>query len=361
MNTPIGFKRRLGEELALLERTRAEHAAEEASGRGVPPAARRVLARPGVRRTVLVGLAAAAVAATVVAVPDGRGTRPLHATTVAQVLDAAAENAAKGPGGEPGPHQWVYTATVVCEPGCGRRNSWQRYDGAKSASVGKTHLTGDRDVVILGTPFLPHRAKKVGEQPHETREILSRLPTDPRKLLARVSNDPFFAGGLDPSEPPAPGSGNRHDFLRERPPAVTPGAQFARILNILQSASSIPPRVNAALYRALALIPGTELVGTPMRDAAGRPGLTIAFDFHDRLRTREYLFLDPRTYAYRGYRMDWRGERDFSHSYAHVATGVVDHPGQMPGGPAPDPSDIVELPGPVVVPGPIVVPAPKKR
>jgi hypothetical protein len=73
-----------------------------------------------------------------------------------------------------------------------------------------------------------------------------------------------------------------------------------------------------------------------MRDAAGRSGITIAFDFQDRLRTREYFFLDPDTYAYRGFRRDWHGEGGSSDSFARLATGIVDHPGQVPGGPAPD-------------------------
>ncbi|MFF1511547.1 CU044_5270 family protein [Streptomyces sp. NPDC058326] len=355
MNTPTGFKQRLGAELALLERTLADRAAEEASGHGVPVVGRRFLARPGVRRTALVGLAAGVVAATLVATSGGQGvrTQPVRAMTVAQVLDAAAVAAAKGPDREPALHQWVYTDNVVCMADCGHQPSWVRYDGVKGASVGKTFETGDRTVVSVGDRFFA-RPGKVGSRPRETREVLSRLPTDPHELLERVSTDPFFAGGADPNA--GPSQGKLHNFMAEQPPAVTPGAQFARILNILQSAPTIPPRINAALYRALALIPGAELVSTPMRDAAGRSGITIAFDFHDRLRTREYLFLDPHTYAYRGFRHDWHGERSFSNSFARVATGVVDHPGQAPGGPAPDPSDIVERPPVRKVPLPRVPP-----
>ncbi|MEU2658310.1 hypothetical protein ABZ615_23675 [Streptomyces sp. NPDC007325] len=110
------------------------------------------------------------------------------------------------------------------------------------------------------------------------------------------------------------------------------GAQVARFISILQSASNIPPRTNAALYRALALIPGLELADTPMKDAAGRTGITLTCSFQDRLSNRLYLFLDPYTYAYRGSRTDWRGVRDFSSFLAVVATGIVDHPGQVPGG-----------------------------
>ncbi|MFE5976205.1 hypothetical protein ACFQ64_29060 [Streptomyces sp. NPDC056460] len=50
--------------------------------------------------------------------------------------------------------------------------------------------------------------------------------------------------------------------------------------------------------------------------------------------------------------MDWNGERRFSNSYARASTGVVDHPGQVPGGPAPAPSSIVMMTPPIMVPTP---------
>jgi hypothetical protein len=293
------------------------------------------------RRTVMVAASTAAIAVgAMLTLPgtsstDGANTAPrsVHAGTVAEVLDAAATYAGKGPAKEPGLHQWVYTDRVDCMPTCHRSPSWIRYDGTKRAMLGRTPSTGSRTVVVVeaGWHFNPGQ---LGEQPKETREVLSRLSSDPRKLLQQVSTDPFFTG-----------------FPGVEKPATTPGAQFTRILNILQAAPSIPPRVNAALYPALELIPGTRLVGTPMKDALGRPGLAIAFDFHDgKLNTHEYLILDPKTYAYRGWRRDWHGARAFSDTFARGATGVVDHPGQVPGGPAPDPSNVVERPF-VPIPG----------
>ncbi|THA62144.1 hypothetical protein E6R60_35820 [Streptomyces sp. A0642] len=344
MNTPTGFKQRLGAELAVLERARAERAAEETSRADAPVTARRVLARPGVRRTAWAGLAACTVATALVATSGGRGTQtaPVRTMTVAQVLDAAALNAAQGPDEKPGTHQWVYTRTVVCMDDCVRDPSWKRYDGAEHAFL-RTSGTGSRPAVVV-EDLNPQKPEKVGDRPRDTREALSRLPTDPRELLARVSTDPFFGAEADPL------AALRHSEARPEPPAAdTPGAQFARILYILQNEPSIPPRINAALYRALALIPGTELVGTPMRDAAGRPGLTIAFDVHDRLHTREYLFLDARTYAYHGTRTDRNSGRLLSAS--RLAVGIVDHPGQFPGGTAPDPSRVVRESVPASSPG----------
>ncbi|MFF9148330.1 CU044_5270 family protein [Streptomyces sp. NPDC014861] len=346
MNTPTGFKQRLGAELAVLERAKAERAAEAVSEPGTQGTARRALAWPGIRRTTFMGLAAGTVAVALIATTGGDAVRPgqVQALTVAQVLDSAAAHAQKRPDKQPRPRQWIYTNSVVCENGCEHVPFWVRYDGASSAFVDETVSTGDRQVVSVIGGLLAPPGRGVS-RPQETREALSRLPTDPRELLERVSQDPVFRSKLEPSGAYVGPDREAHDGgTAKHPPVTTPGAQFARILNILQTAPDIPPRINAALYRALGLIPGTELVREPMRDAAGRSGITLAFSTGDDVRDRQYLFLDPDTYAYRGHRMDVRAWRDFSESYAVVATGVVDHPGQVPGGPAPDPSDVVERP-----------------
>ncbi|MGW2589391.1 CU044_5270 family protein [Streptomyces sp. NPDC001515] len=346
MNTPTGFTQRLGAELARLEEERAGRAAEEGLGQDGAPvtARRRGLARPGVRRTLLAGLAAGAVAATVVVTSDGPGAtpRPPRPMTVAQVLDAAATAAAKEPERKPGPHQWVYTDQVVCTKGCEHRLSWQRYDGARNAHYGPATSTGEPSVLVGDAPRST-RPGKIGDRPRETREALSLLPADPRKLLARISTDRFYALEADPYAALIHNSAG-HGNQPELPEATTPGAQFARILFILQNEPGIPPRTAAALYRALALVPGTRLVDTPAHDAAGRRGLTLAFDLdgEGRIpgRMRLFLFLDPDTYGYLGSRTEPLDGRGHTLSSARVAYGIVDHPGQVPGGPAPDPSRI---------------------
>ncbi|MGW4056418.1 CU044_5270 family protein [Streptomyces sp. NPDC004779] len=348
MNTPTGFKQRLGAELAVLERAKAERAAETAPAHDGPRTARRVLARPGIRRTAFTGLAAGTVAVALVATTGGDGVQPpqVSALTVAQVLDSAAANAEKRPDKQPRPRQWIYKDSVVCGNVCEHEAHWVRYDGAKSAFVDESVSTKDRQVVtVIGTLIGGQGRGLTG--PREMREALSRLPTDPRELLERVSRDPFFRSMMEELSfaLTESGRGARDGDKVKYPPATTPGDQFARILNILQTAPDIPPRINAALYRALGLIPGTELVREPMRDAAGRSGITLTFSTKGEIRDRQYLFLDPDTYAYRGHRRDVGGVRDHSDSYAVVTTGVVDHPGQVPGGPAPHPSDVVNHPG----------------
>ncbi|MFD5764634.1 hypothetical protein ACFWIN_02245 [Streptomyces sp. NPDC127049] len=115
MSTPSGFKQRLGAEPAVLERAKAERAAETASAHDEPRTARRVLARPGIRRTAFTGLAAGTVAVALVATTGGDWVQPpqVSALTVAQVLDSAAANAEKRPDKQPRPRQWIYKDSVV--------------------------------------------------------------------------------------------------------------------------------------------------------------------------------------------------------------------------------------------------------
>ncbi|GAA4314091.1 hypothetical protein GCM10023162_20310 [Klenkia terrae] len=105
-------------------------------------------------------------------------------------------------------------------------------------------------------------------------EVLAQLPTDPQQLLDQV-----------------------------RATASDDLAAFLAIGSLLQE-SLAPPAVDAALYRAVALIPGVEVV-PGAQDAAGRAGIGVAlvrngqrhewiFDAgtHSYLGAREYLVAD---------------------------------------------------------------------
>lgn len=80
-----------------------------------------------------------------------------------------------------------------------------------------------------------------------------------------------------------------------RPP--TPYDQLSTIESYLHDTDA-PPEVRAALYRAAALIPGVQLLGT-VRDHDGRPGLGVALTFAIRpgsTETSTYeLIFDPKT------------------------------------------------------------------
>lgn len=66
---------------------------------------------------------------------------------------------------------------------------------------------------------------------------------------------------------------------------------FVTVGDLLRT-GPVPPRIRAALYRALAYVKGIRLVG-PVRDPLGRPGLAVEIDGSDN--ARHQLIFDPDT------------------------------------------------------------------
>ena len=97
-----------------------------------------------------------------------------------------------------------------------------------------------------------------------TRRQLLDFPTDPATIYSRVR-------GAD--EDPA-----------------TPAGMFEQLGDALRE-SPAPPALRAGLYRALALVPGIELLGG-RSDSRGRAGTAVAFTDHGR---RSELIFDPET------------------------------------------------------------------
>ncbi|MFY1620304.1 CU044_5270 family protein [Micromonospora sp. WMMD736] len=75
------------------------------------------------------------------------------------------------------------------------------------------------------------------------------------------------------------------------------GAAFTAIGDILRE-SLVPPQTTATLYRAVAKIPGVEVV-RGVEDAAGRRGVAVGYT--ERSRRDEWIF-DEQTYEYLGER-----------------------------------------------------------
>jgi hypothetical protein len=345
-------------------------AAAEAEGRPTvahPAAARSRFARSTwyprssrVRRTVLIAAtAAAATAGVLVAQPrQSAGSGP---QTVAAVFDAAAANAAKSELTRPAPDEWVLHDDAECSAGCGLNPQWVRGDGEKWMTPSRyangkvAFLTSDIKDVPPGGKWTgplgasPNADWKMRFDPAGTYDAFAKLPTEPHALLRELSTDPAFV--VIPVGPvrevPLSEFGLPHSVKPVPPQRMTSGEQFENIVRILQDASVIPPKVNAALYRALALIPGTELGTTPVKDALGRVSTAI------RMRTTHvteiqrvgkpgftsssthftnYLFLNPRTYAYQGYRQTTAGKDATDDSYARRTTAIVAEPGTVPGG-----------------------------
>ena len=97
-----------------------------------------------------------------------------------------------------------------------------------------------------------------------TRRQLIDFPTDPTTIYSRVR---------DADEDPA-----------------TPAAMFEQLGDALREGPA-PPALRAGLYRALALVPGIELLGG-RSDSRGRAGTAVAFTAGGR---RSELIFDPET------------------------------------------------------------------
>jgi hypothetical protein len=69
------------------------------------------------------------------------------------------------------------------------------------------------------------------------------------------------------------------------------GEVFVEIADALREAPQ-PPRLRAALYRALALVPGVQFLGN-VHDRLGRAAVGVAFTEHTGL--RQELLFDPET------------------------------------------------------------------
>ncbi|GGS24066.1 hypothetical protein GCM10010252_74070 [Streptomyces aureoverticillatus] len=252
---------------------------------GAPPRIRLV------RRAVVSGAVAAVAAAafTVVQVTgDTSGGAGAQLGNAAAVLENAADTIEDAPRGEPRPDQWVYSKTVYgktlpryakMQPSEG----WLRYDGSKSAHrrPGESKLTvGDTD-------------KDADERtPQEWYALLDSLPHDPDALLRTLREKSI----IHP----------RGKTQAER--------DFAEIRVLLGHSAAMPVDVHAALYRALARIPGVSVTDHLVKDALGRAAVAVTFTAPEAGamggRMRYELLLDPTTYEQLGTR--WVAAESFS-------------------------------------------------
>ncbi|MEU4227617.1 hypothetical protein AB0F17_25270 [Nonomuraea sp. NPDC026600] len=156
---------------------------------------------------------------------------------------------------------------------------------------------------------------------------LRELPTDPRKLLAKVTGDRHWIEGA------------REEGV---PKSVVPAdvRAYNVIMLYLSRYGTMPPKLEAAMYRALALIPGVR-IEQGVSDAAGRSGLGVWLERAGDARAyRKYEILDPATYRYLGSRMVWLRDdvppgrsqpvarKGAVWSTALLSSMIVDRPGQ---------------------------------
>ncbi|MEU4701901.1 CU044_5270 family protein [Nonomuraea dietziae] len=257
------------------------------------------------------------------------GTVPMSAEAVLRQAAQVSERHAPAPA--PSPDQWLYRKTLVKQPGEATaevQEYWTRYDGTRQA-------------VRRGQgPLEEHRHRPDPDDddlsPRGYAARLAKLPTDPGRLLAHVKGDRHWA-----TKPKEEAGLGEH-----------PDARVFRVLSVyLEQEVPVPPRLQGAIFRALAEIPGVR-VDSGVRDAAGRTGIGIAYewgapgvgterDADGQVVARSYLVLDATTYEFLGRRVDYvrdhviNGDVVFTagsfYASAEVAAGVVDEPGELPG------------------------------
>ncbi|GAA1580089.1 hypothetical protein GCM10009678_73470 [Actinomadura kijaniata] len=284
----------------------------------------RAARRPSRRFALRAGLAGALVAAAGVggvgALPDGGGPVPgtspaLRLVSATELGDRAAEAAERLPYKPPSPKQWIYTRFVTASgfdmnrpwegvdpKGRETVEQWERADGKAGAEIhaGKLQVTD-------------YTAN--GDQSDEKRPAFHpgnyhTLPTDPDALLRRITAE------VGPNDPQG---------------------VFDTMSRILEH--PLPPKLRAAVYRALPKVSGVG-AERDVPDAAGRRG--VAFARTDHLGDRRSIVLDPATYRYLGTRhavartrTDKVGDRTVTYRagtvlgwYAHLDQGIVDRPGR---------------------------------
>ncbi|MEU8798819.1 CU044_5270 family protein [Spirillospora sp. NPDC048819] len=286
------------------------------------------LSRFGVR-LVAVGALAAAVAVGVTVVQTAGGTdrdgnpRPVvpgipagPVANASEALERAARAAETRTFTPPRPDQWIYIESRVrsgpTPNGPVSKNpdkdvvtrNWQRADGTKSATIedGKIRFAG----MMPTTPPSDYAS-------------LAALPADPDALLKWIYKE---MGGLGATKE------GRYS---------TAYAMFGAILRT----NVLPPKIEAAVFRAIKKIPGVTLVKGRV-DAAGRPAVGLGRVTEGYLH-RE-LLLDEESYRYLGERSvviedhTTRGldgirsveKGDLMNLTVRLKAGIVDRPGQRP-------------------------------
>ncbi|MCX5559779.1 CU044_5270 family protein [Streptomyces sp. NBC_00038] len=267
-------------------------------------------------RPAIAAAAVAVVAATaIVALPAGESTPTTSKEAVALLENVALAAEHEDALGAIRDDQWVYVDAKVSYSQSGegmktkipplhRFESWDSVDGSRA---GLYRETGRGQ--WAGEP-----APKPGERGYEVStnyRHLSTLPTDADEM---------------------------YDWLRETAPKYsgqeTGQAMFVLVGDLIRQAI-VPPEVSAALYRAVAKIPGVMVIDNAV-DAAGRPGIAIARNDPDNPSRDEWIF-DKKTHEFLGERAvatsDWSGgveKGDVTSNTAILDRAVVDKAGQRP-------------------------------
>ena len=300
---------------------------------------------PG-RTSLRIGVAAAAVAAVLAGgvaltgLRSGDGTPIGSSAAAAEQLNRAADAAlTAAPPARPKPGQVLYRREAGGQPAgtegtgtsahlCGSvHETWMPVDPAGRVIVRRT------DGIVLrpgnGDPTAYERDPEcrystfvedvgTGTSGFAGPAELAALPTDPRALYEHMRRNAEGRGSSLEDE------------------------TFVLLTDVARTASPyLTPKLTAALYRAMAYVPGIELVG-PATDLLGRPA-TVVGRTEERTGTRQEALFDPATGRMLGERRTvtdpdtaFDGERGLRRGatlwQSVVAVSVVDRVRELPAG-----------------------------
>ncbi|MEV3856474.1 CU044_5270 family protein [Streptomyces sp. NPDC050095] len=263
-------------------------------------------------RLAAVGAAAAITAAAVVGpqlLNDDGSALPaapppayvLDLGNAAPVLREAADAVADDPVPQPRAGQWAYRKDYEIRA---------QEDGPGEEKGGPRET---EHWYAYADPQFENGASGDDHSPREMFRFLADLPGDDPAEVKQRARD-FFQGGDDGE------SKVQHEY---------------RALTVLVSrANPVDPEGLAAVYRALATIPGVRAVRTT--DALGRDAIGIMLPDERTPNERALVFLDPATCRYSGdgllkrYGDHWKSVNEPNRARALMASGLVDEEGERP-------------------------------
>ncbi|TDD76116.1 CU044_5270 family protein [Actinomadura rubrisoli] len=252
--------------------------------------------------------------------PSGGPLPEVRLASAVELGDRAAQAAERQPYKRPGPKQWVYDRTVIAA-GFDMNTWWKGIDVNKRETVENwTRVDGTAHATYFGGKL----------------RVMDYLKPPPGDSYSQVGGKPLFHLGNYDTLPTDPDALLRHIFKSRYPTqagATSPQSVFETMSSILKDPS--PPKLRAAIYRALPKIRGVVLQ-RGVQDAAGRRG--VAFARVDEYGERASIILDPATYRYLGSREETVRARK-------LYKGITTKPGTVLGWSANVDQKIVNEPG----------------
>jgi hypothetical protein len=225
-----------------------------------------------------------------------------QAALAARILrDAATQVARAGVTTEPGPDQWIYAKTVLYEYRGGVQpadENWETFDGSQTAYFAAGQLVTHTSLAAVPGPGVSAwTAWKEEISPKTAYDLLKSLPAQPQALLFTIGKHVQEEGWSSVAA---------GDPLAAVPPTTRPQAEFDFLTLVLWNAAGgvgAPPAVEAAVFQAMAALPGIS-VQQGTTDEAGAQAISVSADGYDQ------LLLDPKTYQVLGLRQLNRGTAD---------------------------------------------------